>query len=896
MTSNSSFEHDMRSAPRQLSITGAVRAARDHAPGSTVLLAPGRSAATYDDLLDQLDEVARHLRAAGIARSGRVAVSLPNGPDAAVALLGTATAAVCAPLAPDLPEGDVANQLTALGARALVVQREHDTAARAAAAALGTPVIELVAGDTAGTFALAGPASSDGAPAEREHDADAVLLLFTSGTTGSPKLVPLTERNLLTSAANVAATLRLGPADRCLNVMPLFHIHGLVAALLGSIVAGGSIVCTAGFRARDVPGWIDEYRPTWYTAVPTIHQAMLDVARTSAAAGRALPATFRFVRSSSAALPVPVLRNLEATFGVPVIEAYGMTEAAHQMTSNPLPDEVRKPGTVGRAAGPEVAVLDATGRVLPAGSTGEVAIRGDSVMSGYLDDPGANHASFVDGWFRTGDQGSFDVDGYLTITGRLKELINRGGEKVAPREIDLALLEHPDVVEAAAFAIPHDRLGEDVAAAVVLREGAEVTTSQLRTFVGERLAPYKVPRRVSVVAALPRGRTGKIERSNLARSLGVDGSTAGVRDAAVHVEATDDVERTLCAIWQRVLGLDSTPSTDREFLELGDSLHATELLVDVEDAFGRPLPATVFLTGATVRDMAEALRGAATSGRGASVLPVRAGGARPPLFCLLRGGAEITVRHLAAAVGPDQPVYAVLYPAMHGPPDAAGSLQEIAAECAAAIRAVRPDGPYLLFGHSLGAIVFYETARRLAASGGEIGLVVLADGPHPRIADREWRRYRSVRHRARNLASRQAPAIVARRIRRLVGKGVPDRPPAPTAFIPGTDILDDHATALERERYYVPGPAAGPVVIFATQEYLERAGGPDLGWGALLTEGWQSVEVPGDHNSMIAEPHVHVLAARLAECLEHAGPGASSTGSVVTRSGRPSAGRIGTSR
>ena len=357
-------------------------------------------------------------------------------------------------------------------------------------------------------------------------DTDAALLLFTSGTTGSPKLVPLTEHNLLTSAASIAATLELGPTDRCLNVMPLFHIHGLVAALLGSLVAGGSIVCTGGFRAPDVPGWIEEYRPTWYTAVPTIHQAMLDVARTSAAAGRPLPTTFRFVRSSSAALPVRVLQDLEEAFGVPVLEAYGMTEAAHQMTSNPLPDRIRKPGTVGLAAGPEVAVLDGAGQVLPAGATGEVGIRGESVMSGYLDNPAANQASFVNGWFRTGDQGCFDDDGYLTITGRLKELINRGGEKVAPREIDIALLEHPDVVEAVAFAIPHDRLGEDVGAAVVLRDGAAVTTAQLRLFVGERLAPYKVPRRVVVVDGVAAGQNGQGRAHEAGHDLGARRTTA----------------------------------------------------------------------------------------------------------------------------------------------------------------------------------------------------------------------------------------------------------------------------------------------------------------------------------------------------------------------------------
>ncbi len=511
--------------PHDASILEALRATARRAPASVALLAPGRKATSYEALVDQLEAIVRYLRAGGIALTDRVAVALPNGPEAAAAVLGTVAAAACAPLAPDLPEAQFTNLLTTLGVRAVMVLRGHETAAHGAASSCGIPVIELDAGDTAGSFVCSGLSPGNGA-SSGAGDTDAALLLFTSGTTGFPKLVPLTERNLLTSAANVAETLRLEPTDRCLNVMPLFHIHGLVAALFGSLVAGGSVVCTEGFRARDVPGWVEEFRPTWYTAVPTIHQAMLQVARSNAAEGRVLPTTFRFVRSSSAALPVGVLDDLEAAFDVPVIEAYGMTEAAHQMTSNPLPDRVRKPGTVGKAAGPDVAVLDDRGQVLPAGATGEVAVKGASVMSGYVDNSAANQASFVDGWFRTGDQGRFDEDGYLTITGRLKELINRGGEKVAPREIDIALLEHADVVEAAAFAIPHDRLGEDVAAAVVLRDGADVTTAQLRIFVGERLAPYKVPRRLVVVEALPRGRTGKVERTNLATTLGLDAPAA----------------------------------------------------------------------------------------------------------------------------------------------------------------------------------------------------------------------------------------------------------------------------------------------------------------------------------------------------------------------------------
>jgi acyl-CoA synthetase (AMP-forming)/AMP-acid ligase II len=215
------------------------------------------------------------------------------------------------------------------------------------------------------------------------------------------------------------------------------------------------------------------------------------------------------------------MAELEAVFGCPVIESYGMTEASHQMTSNPLPPRPRRAGTVGPAAGPEVAILDEAGRPLPAGSVGEVVIRGPNVTAGYVANAAANASAFTDGWFRTGDQGVLDADGYLTITGRLKELINRGGEKISPREVDDLLMSHPAVAQAVTFALPHDKLGEEVAAAIVLREGKSATERELRDFVSARLADFKVPRKVVFLAEIPKGATGKLQRIGLAAKLGV---------------------------------------------------------------------------------------------------------------------------------------------------------------------------------------------------------------------------------------------------------------------------------------------------------------------------------------------------------------------------------------
>jgi acyl-CoA synthetase (AMP-forming)/AMP-acid ligase II len=346
------------------------------------------------------------------------------------------------------------------------------------------------------------------------------LVLHTSGTTSRPKIVPLRQRNLVASAQHIARTLALTPADRSLVVMPLFHIHGLIGALLSSMYAGASVHCPPGFNALKFFGWLDEAKATWYSAVPTMHQTVL--ARAERNAEILARRKLRFIRSSSASLPPPVMKALEETFGCPVLESYGMTEATHQMASNPLPPAARKPGTVGLAAGPEVAIMDTTGNLLPRGSTGEIVIRGPNVTAGYANNPKANAEAFTHGWFRTGDQGVMDADGYLSLTGRLKEIINRGGEKIAPREVDDVIMDHPAVAQVVTFGMPHEKLGEDVAAAVVLKEGQSVTEPELRDFIATKLANFKVPRKILFLAEIPKGATGKLQRIGLAAKLGLE--------------------------------------------------------------------------------------------------------------------------------------------------------------------------------------------------------------------------------------------------------------------------------------------------------------------------------------------------------------------------------------
>ena len=492
---------------------------------AVAIAAPNRPALTYKGLRAHVEQTVAMLNRFGIGRNDRVAIVLPNGPEMATAFVSIAAGATTAPLNPAYRREEFDFYLSDLGAKALLVEGGSTSPAIEAAAARNIPVLELVTDESspAGLFeiapaegmALAPPASSGGLAGAD----DVALVLHTSGTTSRPKIVPLTHRNVCASARNIRKTLALTPADRCLNVMPLFHIHGLMAAILSTLGTGASVFCTPGFNALRFFSWLEEAKPTWYSAVPTMHQAILARAARNQEIIAAVP--LRFIRSSSSSLPPQVMQELEKTFNAPVVEAYAMTEASHQMTCNPLPPGQRKPGMVGPAAGPEVSIMDEGGSLLPSGTVGEVVIRGPNVTLGYENNPKANAENFTNGWFRTGDQGVMDADGYLTITGRLKEIINRGGEKISPREVDDVLMDHPAVQQVVTFAMPHHKLGEDVAAAVVLREGTEATEREIRTFAATRLADFKVPRKVLFLEEIPKGATGKLQRIGLAEKLGV---------------------------------------------------------------------------------------------------------------------------------------------------------------------------------------------------------------------------------------------------------------------------------------------------------------------------------------------------------------------------------------
>lgn len=468
----------------------------------------------YEELSRQVEGLAATLRQSGLRPGDAVAIVLPNGLEYLVAFLAATRARlIAAPLNPAYKPEEFQFYLSDIGVRALIGPPEAHPV-HGPAKDLGLPVW-AARRDAQGHVKLDGDGVKSGARTpEPPTPEDVCLFLHTSGTTSRPKLVPLTHGNLTTSIRNIAGHFQLSPSDASLVVMPLFHVHGLIGATLSTLSSGGTAIVPPRFSAGSFWPTARKHRATWYSAVPTIHQVLISRADADEAPRQS---HFRFIRSCSSALAPATLAQLEDRFSAPVLESYAMTEASHQMTSNPLPPAVHKPGTVGRGANVDVAIMDEAGNLLPVGTPGEVVVRGPNVTRGYHNNPEANATAFTNGWFRTGDRGVMDSEGYVTLIGRIKELINRGGEKISPLEVDAALLTHPAVAEAASFAAPDPKYGEEVHAVVVLK--GEATTTDLQSHCGCRLADFKVPKVIHVVKELPKGPTGKVQRRHLAAAF-----------------------------------------------------------------------------------------------------------------------------------------------------------------------------------------------------------------------------------------------------------------------------------------------------------------------------------------------------------------------------------------
>jgi amino acid adenylation domain-containing protein len=583
----------------------------ERTPEAAAILAPGRGPLTYGRLTRHIVDVVRALNALGVGRHDRVAMVIPDGPDMAVASLAVAAGATCVPFNPGYTAREFEAHFDRLPCHALLIPAGAASPAVAVAKARGMRVLELIPAREAGLFTLCGgmpdgqPPPRDVTPGVAEPD-DIALLLHTSGTAARPKVVPLTHRNICAAARNIQATLDLTRGDRCLSVMPLFHIHGL-SALFASMTAGASVVCPEPFAAQRFFHSMEVFQPTWYTAAPTIHTDILEHAPHHP--GIVARSSLRFIRSASAAMPRQLMADMERVFRVPFIEAYGMTEAAPQIASNRLSPKERKPGSVGRAAGPDVAIMDDAGHLMPPGRDGEVVIRGANVISAYADDLEADRRAFVEGWLRTGDLGHLDPEGFLFITGRLTEIVNRGGEKISPREVDEVLLAHPAVARAVTFPVPHPTLGEDVAAAIVLGPDAPAVSHDdlvrdIRAFASTRMADFKAPQRIVVVDEIPTDPGGKVQRLHLAERLGLLAPERRLSDFTAPCTA---LEERLSAMWADALGLARIGVHDNFFQCGGDSIRATQVLSSLGSELQIELPANALFQSPTVAELAAAI-------------------------------------------------------------------------------------------------------------------------------------------------------------------------------------------------------------------------------------------------------------------------------------------------
>jgi len=575
-------------------------------PGSCAIQTPLAEELTYSDLHQRTKTISGQLSALGFRKNARVALVVPNGLNLSVLLIAVSSTAIAAPLNPLYREAEFQSYLNDIRADCIILDAEdRQSPARLAAGRNAIPVIELAPdGITlAPSSTITKMVGCDGRPQNDDESnpnpTDVALILLTSGSTGRSKKVPLTHRNLCVSVADICHSLQLDHKDVCLSMWEQFHIGGMVDLLLAPLASGGRIICTSGFNGESFFEILEARSPTWFQGVPTTLHEILAVAKKT---GRAQEKTsLRFIRSVASALSPQLMDRIESFFQVPVVQTFGMTEAGPLITTNPLPPGIRKPGSTGPSCGPMISVRDRNGRELPAGVTGEILVKGENVVTHYEDNDEANAQSFRDGWFHTGDTGYLDADGYLFLKGRIKEEINRGGEKIVPQEIDDVLSAHPEIAQAASFSIKHPTLGEDVGAAVVLRENSSLNEAAIRRFVENQLSDFKVPKTILFLPSLPYSAIGKVKRSTLA-ALAEYGS-----HAAPYVEPKTKLEQILAKAWAEELDQERVGIDDDFFRLGGDSLSSVRLALAIESLLGIQLDAEKLAKILTIRQLASSI-------------------------------------------------------------------------------------------------------------------------------------------------------------------------------------------------------------------------------------------------------------------------------------------------
>ena len=839
-------------------------------PNSAGILAPGLPTVSFRDLLLRIRAIAAGLHEFGLSPGDVVAICMPDGPELLTAMLGAMQTVALAPLDWKFTEAELRSRLALMPARCLWTAAGSDSRAAAAARALGIPVIEArFSSDGAVAFAVLNDTGADALPNRNCVSGEIALILQTSATTSAPKLVPLTRDNVEAICENAQSGLPFDSQDRYLSLMPLHHVLGFACAA-AQLTAGGSVVSTSGFDAGKLLLWLREFRPSWYTAGPTLQRAMLELAKQNREAFR--DSFLRFTRSGSGASSPALLDELEEVLGITVINGYGLTEVGLATSTAGRP---RKPNSVGRARGLEIEIRHPSGRSLPPGEEGEVVMRGAAITPGYLNDAVTNAEVFRHGWFHTGDLGRLDEDADLFITGRIKEIINRGGEAIAPLEIDHVLMEHPAVAQAACFSVPHPTLVEDVAAAVVLRSGSQASERELRNFLSSRLSAAKaLPGGVFFVDSIPVSASGKPLRKSLSEQFQARQETANV----VAGSEWTPLEQTIAAVWASILP--NAPTTpDDDFFSLGgDSLSAARMVSLVETKLGldaRLLEHPEVFASPTIADLARLAADSLSTQNSAIHLPgertfqdvsaVRLqtrGGGPPVLFFPAEKFEPWYLRHLARALGDRQP-FIVLRHQLTEPVQFDG----FAARFVELIRTIRPHGPMVIAGHCYGGMLAYEVGRRLIEAGETGVTVVLVDVPAPGYPKVRLSRYlrqlpRAFGEIARGRGTQLIHAAVAH-LNFLREKRYAIRTDVADAVDAATNQLSPAAKLL---RTYSLQRFPGRILHIIAEDQnvsTEILEDPRLGWRDLLKGALDEYPVRGGHNSVFDEQGAAEIAGKL---------------------------------
>lgn len=832
----------------------------------------------YKQLAELIDKLSKQLRELGFGLNRRIAIAMPHGPEAMIAFYAVASIATVVPLNSTYLAAELKNYMMLSDAEAVIVKSNCPLAVKQAAAELDLPVIIMQVHDECNfQFDLDVDAADrrHGGSATR-HESDTAVVLFTSGTTSTPKVVPLTHTNLIKTVDITTKIFELKEEDRCISVTPLFHIYGVVGPLLSAAATGSSVICLPSFNPQDFFRVLQELKITWYAASPAIHHAVAEYAE-RIGVDKAQYA-LQLIRSGSAPLPVKVVEKLEKYFGAIVVQGYGLTETAGLGTCNPpIPEKIKKE-SVGVVIGCEIGIIDEQKNFLAQTMVGQIIIRGESITKGYekVDDNG--QVFLENGWFATGDQGYFDEDGHLFITGRIKEMINRGGVKISPYEVEEVLGRHEDVTEAAVFAAPHPYLGEIPMALAVLRPSSLLTAEQLKNFLRDKISLSKIPVQILFTAQIPKSANGKIQRRLLYRYIQnhPEEFPATLLEVAEAEEAEfgNATEKILADIWCDLLKIDDISNTDDFFEVGGDSLMAELLFAEIERILAVKLPADTILAHRTIQELAAVICQENQDSKDFDfVVQINTAGSCPPLFCIHNvGGDVLTYRKLADYLGNEQPVYALSLNLETEKLQHPVRILDLAGFYIQEMRAIQPNGPYFVAGHSLGGLIAYEISRQLHAQGQEVGLLAMLD---TRLLKKRKRKplWKKIKHNYQKLTSVPLNQLLQYlrqktldEMERFKVKRFMRHYPAPLDYTLNKAALKKSILRYA-SRYYKPESYHGTITYFNAEEDNKNYSEENLNAWAKLADKIQVIPIKATHSSIVTDPAVKELARKLGDAI-----------------------------